>query len=119
MRIGWLYRDGVSVTDAAVLAQRFGRYFSNVRASHYYGNAGGADCVCHAIGARNHSGHCADAHQSDFFFLNKLDQLLFVHWPSVAVNQKYFMLCRRQRLQQEHPEMRHEVVSHAIIRVIQ
>jgi len=38
---------------------------------------------------------------------------------SVSVNQEYFVAGGSQGLEQEHPEMRHEVAGHAVVRVVQ
>ena len=47
-----------------------------------------------------------------------LRNLRLIHRLGIAVNQHYFISRRSQRLQQEHPQMWHEVASHTVVRVV-
>src|SRR6185312_801024 len=108
----------VGMTWPAVSAQRFVRQFSDVRTAHDYRNARSSHCISHSISLGYHPRHGADADQSDTFFLDITHQFLFIHRLGVAVDQDHLMLRRSQGLQQKHPEMRHEISSDTVIRVV-
>ena len=117
--IGFAERNGVGVTRSAVAAEGFVGAFGDVRPAHDYGHAGGAQGVGHAVGFGDHARHGADADESDFLIQRVLNQLGIGHRLRVAIDQQYFIAGRRQGLQQEHPKVRHEVLGHAVIGVVQ
>jgi hypothetical protein len=47
------------------------------------------------------------------------DELLLAQTLRVAINQKNFVAPWRERFQQEHPKVRHEVVGDFVVRVIE
>ena len=104
---------------AAVPPERLVGHFRNVRAAHHHRHARGAHRVGHAIGLCDHSGHRADAHQPDVLFTHESRDAFFIHRLRVAVDQHHFMARRRQRLQQKHPKMRHEIACDPVIGVVQ
>jgi hypothetical protein len=89
-----------------------------VRPAHHHRHSGGAHRVGHPVGFRHHPRHRADADESDALLANVGDEFLFVHRVGIAVDEQHFMAGRRQRLQQKHPEMRHEVARHPVIGVV-
>src|SRR5258708_848934 len=111
--IGFTKSDGIRVARATVSTQGLIRHLRNVRSSHYNQNSRGPDGIGHAVGPSHHSGHSANPHKPDVFLAYEMYQLLFVHWPRVAIDQEHLMLWRGKCLQQKHPEMRHEVAGHA------
>ena len=90
-----------------------------MRPAHHDGNSGGANGVGHAIGLGDHASHGADADQPNVFVANILRDLGFVHGLGVAVDQQDFMARRGQRLEQKHPEVRHEVARDPVVGVIE
>jgi hypothetical protein len=86
------------VTKTAIAAESFVRHFGDVRSTHHYGDADGADCVCHAIGLGDHSGHGADADQINFLLEHVAGDRRFVHGLGVAIDQDNFMTCGSERL---------------------
>ena len=116
--VSFTKRHRIRVTRAAGTAQRFIGHFRDVRTAHDHGHADRADSIGHAIGLGDHASHRANAHQSDVLFFHKLRNTCFIHRLGVAIDQDYFVTGRRQRLQKEHPEMRHEVARNSVVRVI-
>ena len=94
---------------SAVAPERFVGQFGDVRSAHHDRHSGGANGVGHAIRLGDHSGHRADADQSDVFFSNEPRDLGFVHRLRVAVDQQHFVAGGRQGLEEKHPEVRHEI----------
>ncbi len=78
-----------------------------------------ANGVGGAIRLGDHSGHGADADQSNVPFAHELRDLSLVHGLGIAINQQHFMAGRGQRLQQKHPEVWHEIAGYTIVRVIE
>ncbi len=107
------------MTRSAVAAEGFVGGFGDVRPAHHHGHPGGTHCVGHAVGFGDHARHGAYPHESDLLIERVLHQLGIGHRVSVAIDQQYFIAGWRQRLQQEHPKVRHEVLSHAVIGVVQ
>ena len=103
---------------SAIAAQCLVRDFGDVRPAHHHGDAGGAQGVSDAVGFGDHARHGADSHQPDSLLESELDQFGIGHGLGIAVDQQDFMAGRRKRLQQEHPEVRHEVLGHAVVGVI-
>ena len=104
---------------ATVAAESFVGKFRHVRTSHYNRHARSANSICDAIGLGNHPRHSADTHQADSLLFNEPHQILIVHWLGVPVDQQYLVFRRRQRFEQKHPQVRHEIPRHTIIRVVQ
>ena len=117
--IGFAEGDGIGVARAAIAAEGFVGHFGDVRAAHDDGDTGGANRVSHAISLGDHAGHGADADQVDVVFADVTGDSGFIHGLSVAVDQEHFMARRSQGLQEEHPEMRHEITRNPIVGVIQ
>ena len=103
----------------AIPSERLARNLRNVRTAHHDGNAHGADRIGDAVRLGDHSGHCADADKADSPLLDESDKFRVREWLCVAIDQDDFVLRRRERLQQKHPQMRHEVLGDAIIGIIQ
>src|ERR1039457_575095 len=112
-------RHGICVANAAVPSQRFIRQFGDVRSAHHHRNTRSTERVRSAVSARDHPGHCADSNKIDCPIFHELDKLRIVHWFRVAVQQNYFVLRRRSRLKQKHPQMWHEVAGDAVIRIVE
>ena len=117
--VGFAERNRIGMTWSAVATEGFIGAFGDVRPAHDNGHAGGAQCVGHAVGFGDHPRHGADPHQSDFLIQSVLHQLGIGHRLGVAINQQYFIAGWCQGLQQKHPKVRHEVLGHAVIGVIQ
>ncbi len=117
--IGFAEGNRVGVARAAIAAERLVGHFGHVRSAHHYWNSGGANRIGHAIRLGNHSGHGADADQSNLVVAHKLRDPRFIHRMCVAIHQQHFMARRRERLQQEHPKMRHEIARDTVVGVIQ
>src|SRR6266850_2794348 len=94
--IGFAQSDCIRMTRTAISPQGLVGYFRNVRAPHHNRHARGANGISHAVGPGHHSGHRANTHESDLLLLDKAHELLLVHWPGIAVNQKYLMFGRGQ-----------------------
>ncbi len=109
----------IRVSRSPIPAQSFIGQLRHVRSAHHHLDARRAQRISHAIGFGDHPRHRPDPYQSDSFFFRVAHQLLLVHRLGVPVHQYHFMSRRRQRLQQKHPQMRHEIPRHAIIRVIE
>src|SRR5690349_7575849 len=107
------------MSRAAVVSQGFMRNFCHVRATHHNRNAGGTNRVGHAISASYHSRHCTNANQPYVFATNETNELFLVHWSRIAVDKQHFVLRRSQSLQQEHPQMWHEIVGDPVIGVVE
>ena len=102
-----------------IAAQCLIRQFGNVRTAHDHRNPKRADRIGDAIGFRNHSSHGANPDESYVLITDVLCDLEFIHRLSVAVNEHHFMAGRCQSFEQEHPEVRHEVASHTVVRVVE
>jgi hypothetical protein len=50
---------------------------------------------------------------------SELDYFGVAHRSCVAIDQKNFVAGGRERLQQKHPEMRHEVLRDAVVGVVE
>src|SRR6185312_4304753 len=116
--IGFAERHGVSMSNAAISSQCFVRKFRDVRTAHNHGNASRPESVCRPVSSRNHPGHRADSDQTNLLLFHELDQFGIAHRLCVAIEQQYLVLWRRPCLKQKHPEMRHEVSSDAVIRIV-
>ena len=116
--IGFAHRHGVGVARSAVASQRFVRRLGHVRSAHHHRHAGGADRVGHPVGLGDHAGHRADADQADLLVEHEADQLGIAHRLRIAVDQQDFVPRRGERLQQKHPQVRHEIAGHAVVRIV-
>ncbi len=112
-------RHCVGITRSAVATDRFIGTLRNVRTAHDDRHARGANRTGNAISFRNHPRHRPNPDKPDLVLLHELYDLIVGHRLGVAVNQNHFMTGRRECLQQKHPEMRHEVSRHTVIRVIE
>ncbi len=86
-----------------------------MRPPHDHGHAGRSNGVSYPVGSCDHSGHGADANQPDVLAEHEPNQLNVCHRLRIAVDQQDFVFRRRERLQQKHPEMRHEVPGHTVV----
>ena len=89
-----------------------------MRPAHYNLKTGFAQTVSDEIGPRDHPGHRTDPDKTDILVFAKLHQLGPRHRLSVSVDQDYFVFGRRQRLEEKHPQMRHEIPRDTVIRII-
>ena len=117
--VGFAESNGVGMAGAATAAEGFVGFFGNVRAAHDDGNADGANRVRHAIGFGDHTSHGADTDETDFFVLDKLGDGFFVHGLRVTIDQHNFVTRWRERFEEKHPKVRHEIASNPIVRVIE
>ena len=117
--IGFAESDGVGVARTAIAAEGFVGHFRDVRSAHDHGDADGAHGVGHAIGLGDHAGHGADADQINLLFDHVAGDSGFVHGLSVAIDQDDFVFCGSERLQEEHPEVRHEIARDPVVGVVQ
>ena len=75
--------------------------------------------VSRTIGSRDHPGHRTDADHADALVSDELHQFLVAHGLRVSVQQQNLVLRRRQRLQKEHPQVRHEIAGNPIVRIVE
>ena len=61
----------------------------------------------------------ADADEPDIIFADVLRDARLVHRLRVAVDQHDFMAGRRERLEEKHPQVRHEIFRNAIVGTIE
>jgi hypothetical protein len=102
-----------------IAAQSLVSQFGDVRPTHHDANAGRANRVGNAISLGDHASHGANADQFDLLIADVLRDLSLIHGLGIAVDQENFVSRRSQRLQQEHPQVRHEIPRDAIIGVIE
>ena len=117
--VGFSEGNGVGVPRATVAAESFCEFFGHVRPAHNDGHSNRANGVGHAVGFGDHSRHGADADQSNVLFADELRNLRFVHALGIAVNQNYFVSWGSERLQEEHPQVRHEIAGNTVVWVIE
>ncbi len=89
-----------------------------MRTTHYDRHICGADRVRDAIGLLSHSGHGADPNKFNVLLTDKLNDLVIAHRASVGINKDHLMTGRGDCLKQEHPEVRHEIARHPVVRVV-
>jgi len=104
---------------ATIPAESFIGLFGHVRPSHDHRNSSHPNSVSHAIRPGDHPGHRTDADQPNVLFAHEVCNLSLVHGLGVTINQQYFMAGRSQRLEQEHPKMRHEIAGYTVVGVIE
>jgi len=117
--VGLAKSDRVGMTRATIAAESLVGFFRDVRAAHDHRHADGANGVSDAIGFGDHASHSADAHEADFLFADKIGDGGFVHALRVAIDEDYFVTGRSERLQEEHPEMRHEIAGDTVVGVVE
>src|SRR5829696_1359273 len=105
------------MTGPSIATKSFIRDFGDVRAAHYDRHACGANGVSHAVCLCNHPCHRADADESNILFANKASNGGLIHRLRIAVNKEYLVSWRGERLEQEHPEVRHKIAGHSIVRI--
>jgi hypothetical protein len=106
------------VANAAVAVQSLIGQFGHMRSAYHNRDASSTKGIRSAVRARNHSGHGTDTDQIDALIPHELDKLRIVHRFRVAIQQNDFMRWRRSRLEQEHPQMWHEVAGDSIVRIV-
>ena len=117
--IGLAQGDGIGVPRAAIASEGLVRNFRDMRASHHYRNSFGANGVCHSVSLRHHPRHSANPGQLDALLSKVLDEFLFVQRLRVAIHEEHVVPGRGQRFEKKHPEMRHEVVGHFVVGIIE
>src|ERR1700730_2492115 len=117
--IGLTKRYRVGVARPASSTECLVGQFCDVRPAHHDRHSRGADRIGHAVGFGNHSRHRANTNESNFLFTHKPRYARLIHWLCVAIHQHHLMARRSQRLEKKHPKMRHEIVRHTVVRVIQ
>ena len=117
--IGFTERHRITVTFAPVAAQGFVGHLGYVRPTHHHRHPHGAHGVAHAIGLGDHARHGTNANQSNLMFQHIRGQSRLVHGLCIAINQQDFMLGWSKRLQQKHPQVRHKVLGHTVVGVVQ
>src|SRR5881409_2205444 len=79
----------------------------------------GSHGVGHLVCSRRHPRHCADSNKPNVMATYKLRHFVFGHWLSITVNEEHFVPWRCQALQQEHPEMRHEIACDTVVGTVE
>ena len=87
--------------------------------THHHRHTGGAEGIGHTVRLGDHAGHRPNPDQVDVVRPHVPHQLFIAHGLSVAVDQQHLVIRRRDRLQQKHPQVRHEVLGHTIVGAIQ
>jgi hypothetical protein len=90
-----------------------------MRTSHHHRNARGPQGICHLVSLPDHARHGANPHQADAILLDVFDELLAAQTPRVAVDEEHVVTRGRERFQEEHPEVRHEIVGDFVVRVVE
>jgi hypothetical protein len=103
---------------AAVFSERFFGAFGYVRAAHYDRDASGTDGIRNLVGASHHAGHCPDSDETNVLVFAEFNQLFTRHCLRVAVDQYDLVAVGGERLEKEHPQMRHEVTRDPVIRIV-
>ena len=109
---------GIGVTRAAIPAERFAGDLGHMGAAHDDRHARGANGVGDAVRLGDHAGHGADPDQRDLVLDHILDQVGIAHGLRIAVDQQHLVVRRRERFQQKHPQVRHEVSGDAVVGAI-
>ena len=112
-------RHRIGMPRSPVASQRFVRQFGDVRSAHHHRHPGGANGIRHPVSLRDHAGHRADPHQPDALGEHETHDLGIAHRLRVAVDQQHFVSRRRKRLEEKHPEVRHEVRGHAVVGIVE
>jgi len=98
--IGFAESNRVGMARAAISPEGLIGHLCDVRAAHDDLHAGGAHCICHAIGLGNHPGHPANADQSDILFTDiALDAFFIMGCALPSINNTSWLggvnACRR------------------------
>jgi hypothetical protein len=117
--IGFPQGNRIGVARATIAAESFIGLFGHVRPSHNHRNSCCPNRVSHAIRPGDHPGHGTDTNQPDVLVADELRNLGFVHRLGIAIDQQDFMSGRCECLQQEHPEVGHEVAGNPVVRVVE
>ena len=117
--VGLAERDGVGMPEAAVSPERFVGLLGHMRSTHDDGDAGGADRVGDAVCLGDHPRHCPDADEADPPLAHEAHDLLVGHRARVPVEEQDLVPGRRERLEEEHPEVRHVVAGNPIVRAVE
>src|SRR6202035_5791072 len=75
--------------------------------------------VGNSIGLLDHTSHGPNADQANSLLPNELNQFLIREGFCVTIDEQHFVLGRCECLEEKHPQMRHEIACHTIIRVVQ
>ena len=102
-----------------ISTERLVGHLGHVRSAHHHRNSRGPNRIRHAIRLGNHSGHGADADQSNIIVAHKLRDPRLVHRLRVAIHQQHFIASGSERLQQKHPQVRHEITGYTVVWVIE
>jgi hypothetical protein len=94
--VGLPKSDSIGVAWTPVATEGLVGKLGDVRSAHDNWDSYRANSIGDAIRFGDHSGHGANADQSDVFVSNVLSDLNLVHGLSVAVNQQNFMTRRSQ-----------------------
>src|SRR5208282_578809 len=117
VRLPESYRVGVA--RFAVTAQRFVGHLGDMRPPHHHRNPRRPHGVRHLVSLSDHAGHGANPYQADVILPDVLDELLLAHPPRVAVEEKHLVAGGRERFQEEHPKMRHEIIGDFVVRIVE
>src|SRR5678815_1615477 len=99
----------ISVARPAISPKRLVRDFGHVRPAHHHRYTRSANRISHSVSLGYHPRHRADTDKFDVLFANESHEVFLSHRARVAVYKQYFMTGWGERLQEKHPEMRHEV----------
>jgi hypothetical protein len=117
--IGFAESYGIGMARSAVSTEGFIGHFRNVRAAHHHRHTDRTNGVRNAVGFCDHASHRANPDKSDVLFANESGDIHFIHGLRVAIDQQYLMASRSQCLEEEHPQVRHEIPRHAIVGVVE
>src|SRR6266849_3740968 len=117
--IGFTEGHGVRMARSAVSTEGLIGLFGNVRAAHHDRHTYGTDGIRHTVGLCDHSGHRTNADESNLVFAHVPRDASFIHRLCIPINQQHLMAGWRQRLQQKHPKMRHEIARDTVVRVVE
>src|SRR5215468_7027700 len=104
---------------STIAAESFIGLFGHVWPSHDHRNSRRPNRVSHAIGPGDHPGHGTDTDKPDVLVADESRNLDFVHRLGIAIDQQNFMSGRCECLQEEHPEVGHEVAGNPVVRVVE
>ena len=111
--------SGVCVAWSAVAAQSLVGTLRDVWAAHDDFDPGGAQGVGDQVRTGDHSSHRPDADEIYILVTAKAHKLGPSHRLCVAIDENDLMPLRRQGLEQKHPQVRHEIARHAIVRIVE
>jgi hypothetical protein len=106
------------MSHSAVTTQGFVGAFGDVWAAHDDPNASLTQGIGDTVGFGDHASHGSDADEANLLVMAEGDDLFVSHGAGVAVDEQDLVTGGSQRLEEEHPEVRHEIARHPVVRVV-